>query len=575
MFPVRPIRLALVLAFASLGACDTESPAVDVARPSPMVPFVDATADTGLAFRHFNGMSGRLWFSEMVGPGLALFDFDGDGDLDLFLGQGHRLGDDPDDALVYAPPGEPGGRLYRNDLDPDSGEPSFTDVTDAMSLQATGYSMGVAVGDYDRDGDPDLYLANFGPNQLWRNDGGRFTEVSEIAGVQDPRWSTSTAFADLDADGWPDLFAAAYVDYRIERHKQCFTGDGAKDYCGPKSYRPLVDKLWRNLGDGRFEDIGERAGIREPGAGLGVVAADLDGDGMTDLAVANDGMVNHLWLNQGEWRFMDDALMGGIALNRDGAAEASMGIDLADYDNDGDPDLFMTHLKGETNTLYRNDGTGLFEDVTAAAGLGDPSRGYTAFGTAWLDYDNDGWLDLFVANGEVRQIQAQARAGDPHPLHQPNQLFRNLGDGRFADVTAESGPALEPSEVSRGVAVGDLDNDGDADLVITNNAGPARVLLNQIGNRNAWIGLELVDGETGGPLPGVRVEVLREGHPPLWRRSRVAVSYLAANDPRVLVGLGDWSGPVDLRVHWTDGSVGSRSRLETRRYHRLVRGEAE
>ncbi len=532
--------------------------------------FSEQAQAVGLDFRHVNGMSGQLWFVENVGGGVALFDYDNDGDLDVYLTQGQRLGQPPDPKLR--------DRLYRNDLGtgPD-GRPllRFTDVTEASGIRALGYGMGVAAGDYDNDGWIDLYLTNFGPNQLWRNLGdGRFKEVTAAAGAQEAGWSVSASFTDYDRDGWLDLFIGNYADYALDKDRKCYAPNSARDYCSPKMYPALPDRLLHNLGDGRFEDVSEAAGIRRGhGPALGVIGADLNGDARPDFYVANDAHPNQLWFNQGGGRFRDEALLAGVAVNMEGVAEASMGVDAGDFDGDGDLDLFMTHLLGETNTLYVNDGQGWFEDRSLATGLGVPSKGYTSFGTAWLDFDNDGWLDLFAANGEVRIVPILARAGDDYPLHQPNQLFRNLGDGRFQEVSAQAGPAFALSEVSRGAGFGDLDNDGDSDILVVNNNGPLRLLRNDIGAARPWLGLRLVSRQ-GRDALGALVEVKLDDGRSLWRRARSDGSYASANDPRVLVGLGqasvDW-----IQVQWPDGSRERFEGLEPGRYHSLRQGDGE
>ncbi len=543
--------------------------------------FVDRAARAGLDFRHYNGMSGAFYSAEIMGPGAALLDYDDDGDLDLYLPQGGVLGPGRTwaDAQDPPPPGHfMGDRLYRNDLEvaPDgSRRLAFTDVTAEAGIRVTGYSMGAAAGDYDRDGDVDLYVTGFRANHLLRNDGdGTFTDVTAAAGVGEGRWSVSAAFLDYDGDGWLDLYVGNYVEQDLADHQPCRSRNSARDYCTPLAYTPEPDRLFRNRGDGTFADVSGASGVGgKPGTALGVVATDLNGDRLPDLYVANDAMANFLWLNQGDGTFRDEGYLAGAAVNMEGQAEASMGVDAADFDGDGDEDLFMTHLKGETNTLYVNDGQGWFQDRSLATGLGAPSRGYTAFGTAWFDYDNDGLLDLFTANGEITLIRALMEADDPFPLHQPNQLFRNLGEGRFRDVSAAAGAVFALSEVSRGTAFGDVDNDGDTDLVVANNNGPVRLLENRVGNANPWLGLALVDRH--GRRTGARVERLRPGAPSLWRRARAEGSYASANDPRVLLGLGDEAGPQRVRVHWPSGAVEAWSGLAPGRYHTLREGEGE
>ncbi len=550
------------------------------------MPFVEVAADVGLDFHHFNGMSGEYYFAEMMGAGAALFDADGDGDLDAYLVQGRMLGD-KGMAEALLPPQHPlplTDRLYRNELIP-SGVLRFTDVTEASGLEvATGYGMGVAAGDADNDGDVDLYLTNFGSNQLLRNDSaaGRvaFTDVTLAAGVDDPRWSVAALFFDADADGRLDLYVGNYVDFRLGTHKRCFDAAGAQDYCAPAAYRGEPDRLFRNVShDGRiaFEDVSLVSGVGTLAApGLGALAADLDSGGRLDLYVANDGEPNFLWLSRGEpgspLRFEESALFAGCAVDEEGRPQASMGVALGDADGDSDDDLFMSHLTGETNALFAGNGKGHFRDATAGSGLGQPSLPATGFGTSLFDYDNDGWLDLAVVNGAVKTVEELAAAGDPYPLHQRNLLVRNTGDGRFDDVTDRAGAAFELSEVSRGAAFGDVDNDGDVDVLVANNAGPARLLLNQAGSARGWIGLRLLTADPGRDALGARVEVIRPGLPPLRRRSHTDGSYASASDPRVVIGLGDDEGVVDVRVAWPDGTVESWTSLATRRYHTLHQG---
>jgi hypothetical protein len=392
---------------------------------------------------------------------------------------------------------------------------------------------------------------------MWRNNGdGTFTDVTARTRTGEGQWSVSASFADFDRDGWLDLYVANYVNYQLEPRTECFTSVGEPDYCGPQNYDPVPDRLFRNQGDGTFLDVTTLAQIsRARGPALGVVATDINSDGWIDFYVANDGAANHAWLNQRNRTFRDVALAAGIAVNASGWPEGSMGVDAGDFDGDGDEDLAMTHLVRETNTVYVNDGSGFFEDRSAATGLGPPSLPFTGFGTGWFDFDNDGRLDLLAVNGAVKTIEALAREGDPFPLHQRNQLFHNLGDGRFEDVTDRAGKVFELSEVSRGAAFGDLDNDGDIDLVVGNNAGPARLLINNVGHRRHWIGLRLAGADARRDMLGARVAVVRADGPPLWRRVRSDGSYASANDSRVLVGLGDAPAVRGVRVVWPGGRV--------------------
>jgi hypothetical protein len=535
--------------------------------------FVDRAAEWGLAFRYETGATGQLYYPEIVGGGAALFDFDDDGDLDVFFVQGTVL--EPGKAAAHSPPG---GRLFRNDLTPGKA-PRFVDVTAASGIKALGYGMGVATGDFDNDGRVDLYVLNFGSNQLWRNQGdGTFADVTRAAGADDPRMSLSASFADLDRDGRLDLFVTDYVDFAVDQNVTCYATSSRRDYCGPSSFPATPDRLLRNRGDGTFEDVSQRAGIaRTAGRGMGVVAADFDGDGWQDVFVANDGMANFLWRNRGDLTFEEVALPAGVAVNADGKVQANMGIAAGDFDDDGDFDLFVTHLTGETNTLWVNLSGMTFEDRTAQSGLAAPSLAHTGFGTAWIDADNDGRLDLLAVNGAVRLIDEQARRGDPFPYAETHQLFRNTG-GRFTEVSGEMGEPFRRAEVGRGAAFGDVDNDGDTDVLVVNAGGPARHLVNEGGNARPWLGLRLAGRPAGAraerDMLGARVAVVRKGVPMLWRRAATDGSYASASDPRVLVGLGDAAEVTEVRVVWPDGKTETFPPPALRRYTTLVEGSS-
>jgi hypothetical protein len=542
--------------------------------------FVDRAEELGVDFVHFAGVSGEFYIVEISGPGCGLLDYDNDGDLDLYLIQGEMLGPGKTVADADQPPQEGyplRDRLYRNDLeigDDGTRTLSFTDVTEESGIRADGYGVGIAAADYDNDGWVDIFLTNFGRNQLWRNKGdGSFEEVIGAAGIDDPRWNSGATFVDFDRDGWLDLFVGCYLAFTYENHKLCRLPSGIPGYCAPEAYAAVTNRLYRNRGDGTFEDRSLKSGVQqELGKALGVMAADFNLDGWMDIYVANDMLPNHMWINQKDGTFINDGLFGGTAVNVDGRNESSMGVDAADYDLDGDEDLFITHLGYQTNTLYTNDGTGLFEDKTATSGLGPPSVGRTSWGVRFFDYDNDGLLDLMTASGDVFVIEALVREGDPFPMSQPNQLFRNVGSNKFEDVTAKAGSVFKLLEVSRGLAFGDVDNDGDTDVMLENCNGRARLLINTVGSANHWIGLRLVAGTPARDQIGAWVGVHRKGKPTLWRRVRTDGGFGSANDPRLLVGLGGDTAVDRVEVHWPDGVVEQWAGLEIDRYTTLSKG---
>ena len=582
-------RRAVLLLLLSVG-CAAESGGVaganDPVRPdsSPLEApagewFTEQAGESSLDFVHFNGAAGRFHYPELLPPGVGLFDYDNDGDLDVYLVQGRMLdaGLTPDDALIPPAGPEPlSGRLYRNDLEvgPDGARRlRFTDVTDASGIEADGYGLGVAAGDVNNDGWTDLFLTNFGPDALYLNGGaGTFTEAAEARGiVPTAGFAVSAAFVDYDRDGWLDLYVGHNVDYTLENGIECGTLADARDYCPPETYGGTPDHLYRNTGDGRFVDVSDTAlaGGRF-GPALGVATADFDGDGWIDIYVANDGVENLLWINRRDGTFRETGLLAGAALSGMGMTEASMGVDAGDFDNDGDEDLFLTHLNGQGNNLYINDGSGTFEDRSTGSGLGAGSLAYTGWGTTWFDFDNDGWLDLLSVNGTITALPG--RSAGQFPYDQRKTLFRNLGDGRFADVTAQAGAAFALSESGRGAAFGDVDNDGDVDVLVGNDAGPVRLLVNHVGERRHWLGLRLA-GSGGRDMLGARVAVLRDGSPMLWRRARSDGSYASANDPRVLVGLGDSDARPTVTVHWPDGGVEEWRDVEIDGWTTLIVGE--
>jgi enediyne biosynthesis protein E4 len=573
-----PERLAIALLSAWVlsacsddrGASSSQAETVDKSAASALSGgssgktewFSDQAEESGLDFVHFNGASGEFFYPEILPPGVALLDYDNDGDLDAYLVQGRMLASNKTFTSALIPPSDERplkGRLYRNDLDvreDGTRRLRFTDVTDASGILADQYGLGVASGDVDNDGWVDLLLTNFGTNQLFRNNrDGTFSDVSKPSGIHDEsgRFAVSAAFVDYDRDGWLDLYVGNNVRYTLENKEKCPNAAGAPDYCPPQIYGGQPDRLYRNDRQGRFVDVTAKAltGAKF-GPALGVATADYDGDGWIDIYVANDGEENLLWINQRDGTFKETALAAGAALTAEGKAEASMGVDAGDFDNDGDEDLFITELTSQGFNLFVNDGSAKFRDLSAVSGLGPSSLPYTGWGTTWFDFDNDGWLDILAVNGTI--IAVEGRAGRGFPYDQRKVLFRNLKNGRFEDVSGQAGAVFALSEAGRGAAFGDIDNDGDVDVLVGNDAGRARLLVNNIGNRNHWLGLRLV-GKEKRDMHGARVTVTRADGSKLWRRARSDGSYGSANDPRVLVGLGTATDKPDVQVRWPSGRI--------------------
>jgi enediyne biosynthesis protein E4 len=540
--------------------------------------FTDRAKDAGIDFVHFNGMSGAYYYPEMIGSGVALFDYDNDGDLDIFFVQGAMLGPNKEVGQALFRPQLPlRGRLYRNDSirHPDgSCTLKFTDVTEESGIDARGYGMGVAAADFNNDGWVDLYITNYGHNQMWRNNGdGTFTDVTNESGTDVPGWSSSAAFVDYDRDGWLDLFVCNYVDFRFSNQRKCLSAGGSEDYCGPLSFDPLPNRLFRNRRDGTFEDVTTRSKIgNEFHGALGVVCADFNGDGWIDIYVANDLRPNLLWINQQDGTFKNEALISGCALNQDGYPQSSMGLDAGDILARGFEDLVVTNLSGEYADLYLNNGKGWFDDMSYASGLASATRRFTGFGVGLLDYNNDGLLDLLIVNGAIKSIEDEASRGNSFPYAQSNLLLRNTGKGHFEDVSDRAGATFSVRNVGRGLALGDIDNDGDIDAVIVNNSGPARLLINNVGHRNPWIGFRMVGEKSRRDMLGTRVAVFRRNAPTLWRRVHTDGSYCSSNDPRVLFGLGDSSEVTKIQAHWTDGRVEEWTGLPVGRYTTLYEG---
>jgi hypothetical protein len=564
-----------------IAGCGGQSQATKPAQSAEW--FTDEAHAAGLDFTHFNGMSGHFYYPEIMAPGVALIDYDNDGDLDVYVTQGQMLSVDGK-ALPAAGTADLKDHLFRNDLIVNADGTRtmhFTDVTDQAGINLRSYGMGVAVGDFDNDGFADIYRTGLNGATLLHNNGnGTFTDVTKEAGVGDPGgWGVSAVFFDYDRDGWLDLFVGNYLNYSVAGDIQCESVTGRRDYCPPNSYRAQPSHLYHNRGNGTFEDVTAKALVGGAyGPALGVSTADFNNDGWIDLYVANDSQPNQLWINQHNGTFKDTAFLAGAAVSGTGQAEASMGVDAGDVDNDGDEDLIVTNWLDQMNAFYLNDGAGNFEDRRAASGLGTPSLAKTGFGAAWFDFDRDGWLDLFVANGGVATIEALARAKDPFPLKMTPQLYRNTGGGHFEDVSSRAGAVFKIADVGRGVAFGDVDNDGRPDLVVANANGRLRLLMNHVENQNHWMGLRLVTPVRNGRVRdalGARVQIIRSGGPTLWRRARADGSYASANDPRVLVGLGSSTEQPRVKISWPSGRVETFSGVALDKYTTLREGSGQ
>jgi len=542
-FLLAPFTLSTLL----LSGC---SPSVNDGRSW----FVEAAIERGIDFQHVSGAVGGYLLPEIMGGGVALVDVDGDDDLDAYFVQSGTVA-----VLATSAAGDgvagPPNQLYLNRGD------GYFDEARASGAGDAGYGMGVTTGDYDNDGDVDLYVTNVGANTLLQNKGdGTFEDVTSLAGVGDTGFSTAATFFDADSDGDLDLFVANYVAWSIGLERDCHDyGTGVRNYCDPGNYEASAqDRLFRNNGDATFTDVTDQAGITAAfGNGLGVVSADFNSDGRADVFVANDKTMNQLWINEGDMKFVDEALLWGCAVDNHGIAKAGMGVASADIDDDGDADLVVVNIEGETDSVYRNEG-GYFVDATARTGLGTTSRRYTRFGVALVDFNNDGWLDLYEANGRVtHQLEAEAR----DVFAEPNVLYRGSNAG-FTEIAIGS-----LVHTSRGLAYGDVDNDGGVDMLVMNRDAGAYLLMNQAPNRGQWLRISVLD-RNGRHAHGAVVR----GTVGTARKSRTvqtAGSYLAAHDPRVHFGLGTNRDLTNVSVQWPTGELESFGTLAASESHSL------
>jgi hypothetical protein len=512
--------------------------------------FRDVTREVGLDFLHDPGERPLkdYFMPGMVGSGAAVFDFDNDGRLDIYLLQNGGEGS------------KSVNRLYHQEKDG-----RFTDVSKGSGLDVAGQGMGVAVGDINNDGWPDVFLTEYGRVRLFvNNKNGTFTDITKEAGLDNPHWGTSAAFVDYDRDGWLDLVIVNYVHY--DSDKVCSGPSGRRDFCGPSGFDPLVSRLYRNLGRQgggsavRFEDRTTHSGLNTArGPGLGVVCADFNADGWPDLLISNDGKPNHLWINQKNGTFKEQAVLYGVAYNGMGVAQANMGIALGDLDGDGLFDMYITHLPDELNVCWKQGPAGMFQDRTTLMGLASPRWRATGFGTVFGDFDQDGALDIAVANGGVRSPQraptSDVEASDPFwgQYAERNQLFANDGKGKFRDIS-EGDPFCGPMAVARGLAMADFDGDGALDLLVTRVGGPVRLYRNVAPNRGHWLMVRALDPSLGG-RDAYNAEITVEAGGCRWKGLiQPAYSYLCSNDPRVHFGLGSVSQVDAIRVVWPDGS---------------------
>ena len=526
--------------------------------------FTDVTKDSRITFSHVSSPDKKYILESMSG-GVAVFDFDHDGLLDIYLVNSHTV------ATARDP------RSARSELWRNRGDGTFVDVTDKAGVGYPGWGMGVVVADIDNDGWDDLYVTCYGPNRLYRNNGdGTFQDVTEKSGVGDPRWSTGAAFADYDGDGWLDLFVANYVDVRLDALPEFGKGKfcefhGIPVQCGPRGLRGSGDTLYRNKGNGTFEDVSMKAGVADEDGrfGMGVVWSDFDGDGRPDLYVANDTAANYLYKNNGNGTFVDVALQAGTALSEDGKAQGSMGVAIGDYDHSGGSSIFVTNFSNEYNALYKHEKAFQFTDASFRSQTAKANNPLVGWGTHFLDYDNDGWQDLLVVNGHVYpQVE---RAGLAAKYTQRKLLYRNQQNGTFADVTATAGPALSEPSVSRGSATGDLDNDGDLDVVINNLDGAPTVLRNDGGNRGNFLVVDL-EGRTGNRSAVGALVIVRAADLVQRAERRSGDSYLSHSDARLHFGLGTRTKADSVEVRWPHGSVQTFRDIPANAFIKIVEG---
>jgi len=520
-----------------LGCSNLQVDSPDEKRGTPW--FTNEADERGFLFTYDSGFDGSPRYPEIFGGGAALFDVDGDGDLDIYVVQGGSTIGSGSHWSV--------NQLFLND-----GSGHFANMTEGSGADDAGYGMGVTTGDYDNDGDLDVYITNVGANTLLRNDGGgKFTDVTLHAGVGHVGWGSSAAFFDMEHDGDLDLFVANYINWNLGIERVCKSQAGVLDYCHPDAYNaPARDVLYRNNGDGTFTDISLEAGFHTVwGNGLGVVVGDVDGDGYHDIFVANDEMHNQLWMNQGDGTFVDDALVSGVAVDANGEPKAGMGTDFADIDNDGDLDLLVVNLVAQSDSMFINQG-GWFQDGTAKSGLSSISRPFTRFGTGFHDLDNDGVLDVYMANGRVR---ASYESITDDIYAEDNLLIQGVRGGTFKEVLPRGGVGTPLIHTSRGAAFGDVDGDGGIDVVVINRDAPAYLLMNTNPARGGFVKMHL-QNRNGAPAQNATVRFVL-GDQEIRREVRTAGGYSSSHEPSLHIGVGNEVRIVNIEITWSDGTT--------------------
>jgi enediyne biosynthesis protein E4 len=514
----------------------------------PAEIFVDVTQSLGVNFRHRASHTSKKYLPETMGAGVALFDYDNDGRVDIFLVNGAPLHDPTPKGTIPQKTGPADwNRLYHQKADG-----TLEDVTEKAGLQGSGYGMGVAVGDYDNDGYEDLYVTAYGGNRLYHNNrDGTFSDVTQRAGVAGSGWSTSAAWVDLDADGLLDLVVLRYLEWDFEDIWCGEHREGYRAYCHPDSFKPIAPLVYHNNGDGTFKEVGQKIGLAKPGKGLGVAIADYDHDGHIDLFVANDSMPEFLYHNKGDGAFEEVALLSGVAVDVDGRTYAGMGTDFADYNNDGWPDIVVTNLATQRYALYQNNGDGTFTYSSLVSGLSRMTATHSGWGLRFFDYDNDGWKDLLITQGH--DLDTIELTFPNLRYREPLLLARNTGKN-FVDVSGESGSVFKQAWVACGMAIGDLDNDGRIDAVVTTNDGPAYVLHNEAPTQNHWLLLRLVGHKSNRDAIGAAVKLVTEDGTQ-YATVTTASSYLSSSDKRVHFGLGKEAMARTIEIRWPSGII--------------------